>query len=179
VNKQTVIKALFRKMPHHSEASWMNALNRHKEMYEAIRTEAFHAVSAPEVNPPDSQQHQDASDAEMNEVDREADELDELQVGASLIPAEAEPMHEDERQSLVKEENKDETISDAHAQDFEALVEFLASADAEGGEDDEILERLRGKHVCVSAPSWSEFLEHHVAAVTEEVERRYTTQHES
>jgi hypothetical protein len=123
----------------------MSTLSRHKDMYEAIRTEVSHLVSAPEVHPPNSQQ--DASDAEMNEVDREADELDELQVGASLIPAEAEPMHEDEQQSLVKEENKDETISDAHARDFEALVEFLASTDAEGGEDDEIFQRLREKVV--------------------------------
>jgi len=141
-------------------------------MYEAIKTETLHSISAPEPNP---QQHQDASDAEMDEIDREADELDELQVGASLIPAEAEPIHEDEQQSLVKEENKDETISDAYARDFEALVEFLTSADVERGEDDEIFERLREKHVCGSAPSWSDFLRRHVAAVTEEVERRCMT----
>ncbi|KAI9462383.1 hypothetical protein BJY52DRAFT_1354618 [Lactarius psammicola] len=176
-NKQTVVKTLCEKMPHHSEASWMSTLSRHKEMYEAIRTETLHSVSAPEVHPPNTQRPQDASDAEMNEVDREVDELDELQVGASLIPAEADAMHEDEPQALVKEENKDENLSDAYARDFEALVDFLTSADAEGGEEDEIFERLREKHVCVSAPSWSEFLEHHAAAVTEEVERRYATQH--
>jgi hypothetical protein len=121
----------------------MNTLARHREMYEAIKTEVLHSVSVPEV----LQQHQDASDAEMNEADRAVDELDELQVGASLIPAEAEPMHEDEQQSLIKEENKEETISDVHARDFEALVEFLTSADAEGGEEDEIFERLRAKVV--------------------------------
>jgi hypothetical protein len=121
----------------------MNTLARHREMYEAIKTEVLHSVSAPEV----LQQHQDASDAEMNEADRAVDELDELQVGASLIPAEAEPMLEDEQQSLIKEENKEETISDVHARDFEALVEFLTSADAEGGEEDEIFERLRAKVV--------------------------------
>jgi hypothetical protein len=121
----------------------MNTLARHREMYEAIKTEVLHSVSAPEV----LQQHQDASDAEMNEADRAVDELDELQVGASLIPAEAEPMQEDEQQSLIKEENKEETISDVHARDFEALVEFLTSADAEGGEEDEIFERLRAKVV--------------------------------
>jgi hypothetical protein len=125
----------------------MSTLSRHKDMYEAIKTEASHSVSAPEVDPPNSEQQQDPSDAEMNEVDRDADELDELQVGASLIPAEAEPMHEDEQQSLVKEENKDETISNAYARDFEALVEFLTSADAEGGEEDEIFDRLREKVV--------------------------------
>ena len=125
----------------------MNTLSRHKEMYEAIRAEAFHFVSAPQVHPPNSQQHQDPGDAEMNEVDREVDELDELQVGESLIPAEAEPTHEDEQHSLVKVENNDDTISDAYARDFEALVEFLTSSDAEGGEDDEIFERLREKVV--------------------------------
>jgi hypothetical protein len=158
-------------------------------MYEAIKTEAFQ--SNPEAHPP---QHQDASDTEMNEVDRAVDELDEQQVGASLIPAEAEPMHEDEQQSVIKQENKEETISDTYARDFEALVEFLTSADAEGGGEDEIFERLRAKvvhssifyqvaqltsllqHVCASAPNWSEFLEHHAIAVTEEVERRYAAQ---
>jgi len=56
-------------------------------------------------------------------------------------------------------------------------LNFLTSAEAEGGEEDEIFERLREKHVCVSAPSWSEFLEQHAAVVTEEVERRYAAQH--
>jgi len=175
-NRQSVVRALCEKMPHHSEASWTNALARHKDMYEAIKTEALHSVTNPEAHPP---QHQDTGDTEMNEVDRDVDELDELQVGASLIPAEAEPMHEDEQQSIIKEENKEETISDAYARDFEALVEFLTSADAEGGGEDEIFERLRAKHVCVSAPSWSDFLEHHAAAVTEEVERRYAAQQSS
>ena len=133
-------------MPHHSEASWMNTLGRHKDMYEAIKTEVLDSVSGPEAHLPNPQQHQDASAAEMNEVDRAVDELDELQVGASLIPAEAEPMHEDEQQSLIKkEENKEEILS--YARDFEALVEFLTSSDAEGGEEDEIFERLRAKVV--------------------------------
>jgi hypothetical protein len=123
----------------------MNTLTRHREMYDAIKTEALH--SAPEVHPPNPQRDQNASDAEMNEADRAVDELDELQVGASLIPAEAEPMYEDEQQSLIKEENKEETISEIHARDFEALVEFLTSSDAEGGEEDEIFERLRAKVV--------------------------------
>ena len=113
-------------------------------MYEAIKTEVLHSVTNPEAHPP---QHQDASDTEMNEVDRAVDELDELQVGASLIPAEAEPMHEVEHRSVIKEEHKEETISDAYARDFEALVEFLTSADAEGGGEDEIFERLRTKVV--------------------------------
>ena len=125
----------------------MNTIARHREMYEAIKTESLHSVSVPELHAPNLQQHQDASDAEMNEADRAVDELDELQVGASLIPAEAEPMHEDEQQSLIKEENKEETLSDVHARDFEALVEFLTSSDAEGGEEDEIFERLRAKVV--------------------------------
>ena len=124
----------------------MNALARHKDMYEAIKTEMLHSVSDPEANLPNPQQRQGASDAEMNEVDRAVDELDELQVGASLIPAEAEPMHEDAQQSLIKkEENKEEILS--YARDFEALVEFLTSSDAEGGEEDEIFERLRAKVV--------------------------------
>jgi hypothetical protein len=110
--------------------------------------ETLHSVSGHGVNPPNAQQHRDASDAEMNEVDRAVDELDEQQVGASLIPTETEPMHEDVQQSLIKEENKEETISDAYARDFEALVEFLTSADAEGGEEDEIFERLR-ERVCI------------------------------
>lgn len=126
----------------------MNTLARHREMYEAIKTESLDSVSAPEVHVPNPQQLQDASDAEMNEVDRAVDELDELQVGASLIPA--EPMHEDEQRSLIKEENKEETISDVHARDFEALVEFLTSSDAEGGEEDEIFERLRAKVVHIA-----------------------------
>jgi len=176
-NRQKVIKTLCEKMPHHPEASWMSTLSRHREMYEAIKTETLQSVFGHEVNPPNARQHQDASDTEMNEVDRAVDELDEQQVGASLIPAETEPMHEDEQQSLIKEENKEETFSDAYARDFEALVEFLTSAEAEGGEEDEIFERLREKHVCVSAPSWSEFLEQHAAVVTEEVERRYAAQH--
>ena len=125
----------------------MNTIARHREMYEAIKTESLHSVSVPELHAPNLQQHQGASDAEMNEADRAVDELDELQVGASLIPAEAEPMHEDEQQSLIKEENKEETLSDVHARDFEALVEFLTSSDAEGGEEDEIFERLRAKVV--------------------------------
>ena len=124
----------------------MNALARHKDMYEAIKTEMLHSVSGPEANLLNPQQRQGASDAEMNEVDRAVDELDELQVGASLIPAEAEPMHEDAQQSLIKkEENKEEILS--YARDFEALVEFLTSSDAEGGEEDEIFERLRAKVV--------------------------------
>lgn len=125
----------------------MNTIARHREMYEAIKTESLHSGSVPELHAPNLQQHQGASDAGMNEADRAVDELDELQVGASLIPAEAEPMHEDEQQSLIKEENKEETLSDVHARDFEALVEFLTSSDAEGGEEDEIFERLRAKVV--------------------------------
>ncbi|KAI9445029.1 hypothetical protein H4582DRAFT_1912851 [Lactarius indigo] len=150
-NRQAVVKTLCEKMPHHSEGSWTNTLNRHKEMFEAIRAETLQSISAPEVHPPNPQQPQDVSDAEMNEVDQAVDELDELQVGASLIPAEAEPMHEDEQQPIVKEENKDESISDAYARDFEALVDFLTSADAEGGGEDEIFERLREKVVHIDS----------------------------
>ncbi|KAI0257376.1 hypothetical protein BJV78DRAFT_1277914 [Lactifluus subvellereus] len=184
-NKVTVIKALHKKMPHHSPASWSSMLTRQKEMYEAIREEALRSTPTSEAHSPNAQQLQDVhlslgepSDAEMDEAYQEAEVLEVLQVRASLIPAEEEPMHDDEhQQSSLEDVDKDENKLDAYARDFEALVEFLASADADGGGEDEIFERLAAKvNACMTAPSWPDFLEQHAAAVAEEVERRYTTQ---
>jgi len=101
-------------------------------------------------------------------------------VGASLVPAEGESMYDDEhQQSWPEDANKDGNEPDAYTQDFEALVEFLASADADGGDEAEIFERLAAKNSCITAPSWPDFLEQHATTVAEEVERRYTTQQAS
>jgi len=111
---------------------------------------------------------------EMKEADRDTEELEELQVGASLILAEGDLMHDNEQQPPLARENRNER--DAYARDFEALVEFLTSADSDGGQGDEIFERLAAKSTCMTAPSWPDFLERHADAITKEVERRYTTQ---
>lgn len=125
-------------------------------MYEAVREEALHSTSTSEAHSPNAQQLQDAhpldepSDVDMNEAYQEAEVLEELQVGASLIPAEEESMYDDEhQQSSLEDADKDGNKSDAYARDFEALVEFLSSADADGGGEDEIFERLAAKVVLI------------------------------
>jgi hypothetical protein len=187
------------KMPHHSEASWASTMTRHKDMYEAVRTAALGIGPVAEAHPPDSQQQRgshhtkgEINDAEMNEADRDTEELEELQVGASLIPNEGEPLRDDEQEPSPVERNEDMDQHDAYARDFEALVGFLTSTEADCGEEDEIFDRLTAKviHIefslikrlmirpqstCLTAPSWSVFLEQHAEVVTEEVERRYTT----
>jgi hypothetical protein len=146
------------KMPHHPVMSWMSAIGRNKEMYEAVRTEALTAASG--VRPPDSHlqgsthhPRNETSDAEMNEADRNTEELEELQVGASLILDGGDPVHDDEQRPSLAGENGNER--DAYAKDFEALVEFLTSADSDGGRDDEIFERLAAKVRPLNFDWWS------------------------
>jgi len=127
----------------------MSTLTRQKEIYEAVRTEAFGFTAASGAyphnsHPQDSTHHprNETSDVEMNEAGRDTEELEELQVGASLL-AKGESIHDDEqRQSLPSENSSDH---DAYVRDFEALVNFLTSADSDGGRDDEIFERLATK----------------------------------
>jgi DNA-binding SARP family transcriptional activator len=75
----------------------------------------------------------------MNEADRNTEELEELQVGASLILGGGDTVHDDEQRPSLGNERA------AYTRDFEALVEFLTSADSDGGRDDEIFERLAAK----------------------------------
>jgi hypothetical protein len=140
-------------MPHHSIASWSSLLTREKETYEEVRAEALRSTPSSSAHPSNIWPHQDAhhsrdgtSDAEMDEAYREAELLEELQVGASLVPAEGESMYDDEhQQSSPEDANKGGNEPDAYTQDFEALVEFLASADADAGDEAEIYERLATK----------------------------------
>ena len=144
------------KMPHHSEASWARTISRQKDMYEAVRTEALGFVPVSEVHPPDSQHRRGAhhpqnetGDTETDEVDRDTEELEELQVGASLILTEGEPMHNDEQGPSLGGGNEDTHEHDAYARDFEALVGFLTSEDADCGREDEIFDRLTAKVILI------------------------------
>jgi len=119
-------------------------------MYEAVRAEALRSLN---------------DDAGVNVADQDTEELEELEVGGSLIIL-------DEDQAM--RDGGDER--DAYTRDLEALVEFLISEDADGGQEDELFERLTAKNTCVTAESWPDFLEQHADAVTEEVERRYKAQ---
>jgi hypothetical protein len=115
---------------------------------EALRSTPSSGAHPSTVRPHQGAHHSrdDTSDAKMDEAYREAELLEELQVGASLVPAEGESMYDDEhQQSWPEDANKDGNEPDAYTQDFEALVEFLASADADGGDEDEIFERLAAK----------------------------------
>jgi len=172
-SKLSVIRALQKKMPHHTEASWASTISKHRDIYKAVRTEALGLGPVAGAHPPESQR--EIRDVEMNEA-RDTEELEELQVGASLILTEGERMHDAEQKSSPEGGNEDTDGRDAYARDFEALVGFLTSADADCGEEDEIFDRLTAKSTCLTTPSWSVFLEQHAEAVTEEVERRYTTQ---
>jgi hypothetical protein len=143
-------------MPHHSVISWVNTMTRQKEMYDAVRTEALRLMPASRAHLPNSQQRQgthhpqnETNGAEMNEADRYIEELEELQVGASLVPALGEPVRDDEQQLTPEGRNEDKNESDAYARDFEALVAFLTSADADGGREDEIFERLTAKVILI------------------------------
>lgn len=118
-------------------------------MYEAVRTEALSFTAASGTHPPDLHLQDntyrppnESSDVEMNETGRDTEELEELQVGASLL-AEGDSIHDDEQQQSLPGENSSER--DAYMRDFEALVGFLTSADSDGGRDDEIFERLAAK----------------------------------
>ncbi len=128
----------------------MTTLTRQRDMYEAVRTEALSFTTASGAYPPNShlqdsihRPRNEISDVEMNEASRDPEELEELQVGASLILAEDDSMHDDEQRQSLPGENGSEC--NAYARDFEALVGFLASADSDGGRDDEIFERLAAK----------------------------------
>jgi len=177
-----VTKALHEKMPHHSIASWTTMMTRHKDMYESVRAAAL-GLTTSGRNTPNSQQVQgtyhsldESSDVGMIEADRDAEELEELQVGASLAVAEDESMHDDELQPPLERGNEDENEHDAYAQDFDAIVEFLISPDADTGQEHEIFERLTAKSRCITAPSWPVFLDKYGEAVKEEVDRRYRAQ---
>jgi hypothetical protein len=135
-------------MPHHSVASWTSTITRNRDIYEAVRTEALSSAAASRAHPTDSQPQDsthhprnETSDVEMKE--RDTEELEELQVGASLILADGDPMHDDQQPPPLARENGNER--DAYARDFEALVEFLTSPETDGGRDDEIFERLAAK----------------------------------
>ncbi|KAI9512918.1 hypothetical protein F5148DRAFT_1279420 [Russula earlei] len=124
--KLIVAEALHEKMPHHSVSSWMSTITRHSEMYEAVRTTALDFSPAPEEHPPTSQQLQGTNHvlngtghAEMNEGGRGTEKLEGVQVGASLIVAEAESKHHEELQPPLEGDVQIE--HDAYAQDFEAL----------------------------------------------------------
>jgi hypothetical protein len=139
-------------MPHHTEASWASTISKQKDMYEAVRTDALGLGPVAEVHPPDLRQQRspyhtqhDIRDAEMNETGRDTEELEELQVGASLILAEGDAMPNDEQEPSLEGGNKDTDKRDAYARDFEALVGFLTSADADCGREDEIFDRLTAK----------------------------------
>jgi len=179
VSKFAVTKALHEKMPHHTMPSWASTMTRHKDMYESVRLAAL-GLAASGTNTPNSQQGlgnyhslNKSSDVEMIEAGRDAEKLEELQVGASLIVA--EDGSDDELQPL-EGENEDRNERDAYARDFEAIVEFLISPDADIGQEHEIFERLTAKSICITAPSWSVFLDKHGEAVKEEVDRRYRAQ---
>lgn len=137
------------KMPHHPASSWMSTLTRQKEMYEAVRAEALSFTAASGSQPPDSHlqdstyhPRNENGDVEMNEVGRDTEELEELQVGASLL-AEGDSILDDEQRQSLPGENGSER--DAYVRDFEALVGFLTSSDSDGGRDDEIFQRLAAK----------------------------------
>jgi len=118
-------------------------------MYEAVRTEALSFTTASGPHPHDAHlqgstchPRNETRDVEMNEAGRDTEELEELQVGASLL-AEGDSIHDDEHRQSLPGENGSE--HGAYVQDFEALVGFLASGDSDGGRDDEIFERLAAK----------------------------------
>jgi len=154
-------------------------------MYEAVRTEALGLALGSGPHPPDPQQQwgnhhpqNEIGGADMDET-RNTEELEELQVGASLILTEGGPVRDDEQEPSPERENEDmHERGDAYARDFEAIVEFLTSADADfGGQDGaEIFRHLAAKSTCITAPSWSDFLDRHAKAVEQEVERRYAAQ---
>jgi hypothetical protein len=121
-------------------SSWLKQISRHREMYEAVRAEALRSFPPSDAHPPNSQPQQcthhlwnENDDAGVNVADRDTEELEELEVGGSLILDEDEAMRDggDER--------------DAYTRDLEALVEFLISEDADGGQEDELFERLMAK----------------------------------
>jgi len=163
----------------------LSTMSRQKDMYEAVRSKALSLAQVYGARPLDLQQrrgnHQpqnEIDDVDMDEP-RNTEELEELQVGASLIPTEGEPVRDDEQKRSLEGENEDtHGRDDAYARDFDAIVEFLTSADADiGGQDGaEIFRRLTAKSPCITAPSWPDFLDRHARAVEQEVERRYTTQ---
>lgn len=139
-------------MPHHPESSWASTISRQRDTYEAVRTEALDFGPVTGALPPDSQQQRsprhtkhEIRDAEMNEADRDTEELEELQVGASLILAEGDHMRADEQEPSLEGGNENSDERDAYARDFEALVGFLTSADADCGREDEIFDRLAAK----------------------------------
>lgn len=131
------------KMPHHTEASWASTISKHRDMYKAVSTEALGLGPVAGAHPPDSQH--EIRDAEMNEADRDTEELEELQVGASLILTEGEPVHDGEQEPSLEGGKEDTDGRNAYARDFEALVGFLTSADADCGEEDEIFDCLTAK----------------------------------
>ena len=148
------------KMPHHSVASWMSAITRNREIYEAVRTDALSSAADSGAHPPDSHMQDsthhpkdETSDVEMKEAGRDTEELEELQVGASLVLADGDPVHDNERRPPLARENGNER--DAYARDFEALVEFLTSPETDGGRDDEIFERLAAKVKLKNFDRWS------------------------
>ncbi|KAI0274825.1 hypothetical protein BC834DRAFT_16393 [Gloeopeniophorella convolvens] len=162
-SKSTLAQTLHNKMPHRSETTWSAILSKHKEMLDAVKAESQLGRRS----------RRNFSDREMDDAGRGTEELEELQVGAALEPDEDELMQDDEQHSPLAEVVKMEDDSAAYSQDFEALVQFLTSPASDiGGEEDELFSSLARKTKCVSAPSWSDFLEEHGDAVSQEVERR-------
>ena len=132
-------------------------------MYEAVRTKALSLALVYGAHPLDPQQqrgnHQpqnEIADVDMDGA-RNTEELDELQVGASLILTEGEPVCDDEQERSLEGENEDtHGRDDAYARDFDAIVEFLTSADADiGGQDGaEIFRRLTAKVISLRVPCY-------------------------
>lgn len=132
-------------------------------MYEAVRTEALGLALGSGPHPPDPQQQRgnhhpqnEIGGADMDEA-RDTEELEELQVGASLILTEGEPVRDDEQEPSSEGENEDtHERGDAYARDFEAVVEFLTSPDADfGGQDGaEIFRHLAAKVIFLGVPCY-------------------------
>jgi hypothetical protein len=132
-------------------------------MYEAVRTEALGLALGSGPHPPDTQQQRgnhhpqnEIGGVDMDEA-RDTEELEELQVGASLILTEGEPVRNDEQEPSPQGGNEGtHEHDDAYARDFEAIVEFLTSADAdfEGQDGAEIFRRLTTKVIFLRAPCY-------------------------
>ncbi|KAI0068264.1 hypothetical protein BV25DRAFT_1911267 [Artomyces pyxidatus] len=194
MNRTAFCKKLHEKMPWRSVNSWYAQIRKHGETWDTIQAETLPSTAQGRERPTGGtvetgDPSEGNSPADDEGVTHEGGEEDEFATAERLeeeddVEANLEPLNQD---VSALDDNEgfegDKPTSDelqgfdiAVQADFEAIVEFLVSGDADEGGEEDVWPLLERRRACQTAPSWSAFLDRHVEIITKEVALRCSLQ---